>query len=226
MNSPRQRLLLLLLLIASLVVLAIVAPLQEWSQALLKAHLWRSPQGVVLFLLLYMVWNFAFPPAPLQILAGMHFGFLPGLILIALGTSLANIISHAMGRWLGRTWVVSRAEESARLKSLEHALKSSGWRAVVLLRLSNLIPSNLANLLMGATPLKLSTILWASLLGSLPGWVVTLLLGQGANELLEGNGYTRWTFYLVGMALAVICLGIIGRRAMRLLRAKGEEAPL
>lgn len=205
----------------SFIVLAIFAPLQEWSQALVEAGLWRSPRGVLLFLLLYMVWNFALPPVPLQILAGMHFGFFPGLLLIALGTSMANIISHGLGRWLGRTWVLDRVEESERLQKVERALERSGWRAVVLLRLSNLIPSNLANLLMGATPLKLSVILPASLLGSLPGWVVTLLLGQGAHELLEGSGSIRWTFYLVGVALAIIILGFIGHSAMGRLKAKG-----
>lgn len=222
MKQSHHRLLLLLLLTALFLLLALFAPLQDWTQALLQASFWRNPKGVVLFILLYIGWNFALPPAPLQILAGMHFGFLPGLLLIALGTSLANIISHGLGRWLGRAWVKKRVAESARLQKIERALSKSGWRAVVLLRLSNLIPSNLANLLMGATPLTLSTILWASLLGSLPGWVVTLLLGRGANELLLGDGYGRWGLYLFGLTLTILAIAIIGRRAMRLLREQGS----
>ncbi len=224
-GNGRLRIALLVGLIVLAVIAAVVAPLDVWSQGLIEADLWRSPTGVVVFILLYVLWNFAFPPAPLQLLAGLHYGLAGGLATIVIGTSLANVISHGVGRLLGRSWVERQCKTSDRLAALEQAIDKMGWKAVALLRLSNLIPSNLANLLMGATPLQLPTILWASILGSLPGWALMIGFGHGGRMLIdsETSPSLPWGFYAVAGVAALLLLAAIGKRAHRILEETASE---
>ncbi len=236
MNTKRIRVALLGFLVLALFAAAVLVPVEAWNDVLTDPDRWRSPRGVVLFILVYIVWNFALPPAPLQLMAGLHFGLFGGLAVIVVGTSLANIVSHAVARWLGRTWVADRAEESDHLRAMEKAVAQMGWKAVVLLRLSNLLPSNLANLLMGVTPLRLHTILWASLVGSLPGWALMLSLGHGGRLLLDAQEQTptEWAIYIGGAVAALILLIVLGIRAKNILKKleekelekeQGEEKP-
>ncbi len=224
-KSQKIRITLLVLMVLAFVIAALALPFETWIPLLMDPDLWRSPRGVVLFVLLYVAWNFALPPAPLQFLAGLHFGFVGGLLVIVVGTSLANTISHGLARSLGRTWVAQRFEESKRLWALEKAIAEMGWRAVVLLRLSNLVPSNLANLLMGITPLRLTTILWASIIGSLPGWLLMLALGQGGRTLLDAETYpnSQWILYGGGILAALAFLALLGRRAYNILQEEAEH---
>ncbi len=223
LKNKRLRAALLALLALTLVVSAMLVPVEAWTRALMEADYWRSSEGVVLFVGLYLVWNFALPPAPLQLLAGLHYGILPGLVVIVIGTTLANVVSHGVARWLGRTWVMERAEKSDRLRALEIAAERMGWKAVVLLRLSNLVPSNLANLLMGVTPLRLPTILWSSLVGSLPGWALMLGLGHSGHLLLQADEQMplHWALYLGGAAAAIVLLAVMGRKAQKILEEEG-----
>ncbi len=223
-GNGRVRILVLAILIVTGIVAAVAAPLEVWSQNLIEADLWRSPTGVVIFILLYVAWNFVFPPAPLQLLAGLHYGLAGGLATIVIGTSLANIISHGVGRVLGREWVAHQVKSSDRLAALETAIDRMGWKAVALLRLSNLIPSNLANLVMGATPLQLSTILWASIVGSLPGWALMLGFGHKGRLIIDSGAESSlsWGFYALAGVAALVLLAAIGRRSYRILEETAD----
>lgn len=223
--SKKLRAVLLVALTLGMVALAVWAPIDTWTEILTEEHRWRGPKGVVLFVVAYVMWNFVLPPAPLQFLAGMYYGVGGGMAVILIGTTLANVVSHSVARGLGRAWVAARVEESARLHRLEQTIDYMGWRAVALLRLSNLVPSNLANLVMGITTLRLGTILWASILGSLPGWVFMVVVGRGGGALLTAESLTptQWAGYIASAVLALGCLVILGRRAHQKLEEIGDR---
>lgn len=225
MNERKtMRAIVLLALVAALTVAALLVPVEGWAEALLRPQLWQTTAGVGLFIGLYVVWNFALPPAPLQALAGVHYGVFGGLAVIIVSTSLANALSHGLARWLGRAWVAERVEESRRLGAVEQAVDQLGWKGVALLRLSNLIPSNIANLIMGVTSLRLTTILWASIVGSLPGWLLMLLLGRSGIAVLRGQETTRleWGIYAASALAALALLIALGRYAREIL---AEQQP-
>jgi uncharacterized membrane protein YdjX (TVP38/TMEM64 family) len=218
-DAKTWRMLVLVGLLIGLVVIALVAPERAWVEALLRPEIWQGPQGIALFVVVYAVWNCALPPAPLQALAGVYYGVAGGLCVIVVSTSAANAVSHGLAKWLGRQWVAQRVEHSARLTALEEAVERSGWKGVALLRLSNLIPSNIANLLMGVTSLRLTTILWASIVGSLPGWLLMLTLGSGGSFVFAGDEVSpvQWTLYVVSALAAVGLLVGLGWRARSIL---------
>lgn len=224
-DGKTWRALILLGLIAALVVVALVTPVGSLIEHLAQRELWRGTTGVLLFIGLYALWNCALPPAPLQALAGAYYGIAGGLAVIVISTSLANAISHAIARQLGREWVADRVDERPKLAALETAVEKMGWKGVALLRVSNLIPSNIANLLMGVTALKLPTILWASIVGSLPGWALMLALGRGGLALLGGGELStaEWMAYGISAAAALGLLIGLGWYARKALEAQGES---
>lgn len=221
----RPRAYLLLVLVVVLIVVACLVPMDAWIDTLGDRTMWRGPSGVVLFVLTYVIWNFALPPAPVQALAGAYYGLGGGLGVILVSTTLANVVSHVIGRWLGRGFVAAKVKQSRRLAAVERAVQTMGWKGIALLRLSNLIPSNIANLLMGATALPLRTILWASILGSLPGWVLMLALGRGGRAVFEGRGMdaVQAVVYIVSAAAALALMVGMGAYARRIFRECDDE---
>ena len=229
--SSGRRAAVLAALIGVLVAAALLAPVEDWAAALAEPGRWQRPRGVALFVALYVVWNFALPPAPLQMLAGLHYGFDGGLVMIVVSTSLANVVSHGLGRWLGRDWIARRARKREGFGAMLRAVEAMGWKGVALLRLSNLIPSNIANLALGTTRLRLPTILAASLLGSLPGWTLMLALGASGQAALSQEadqgalsrlGSWQWAVYGLGAVAALILMIALARRARRVLQHGGR----
>jgi uncharacterized membrane protein YdjX (TVP38/TMEM64 family) len=220
------RVIALAVLVLLIVVAALVAPVDVWVDSLAQPERWHGVSGIALFVLLYVVWNFALPPAPLQALAGAYYGLAGGLAVIAVSTTLANAVSHGVARWLGREWVAAKIEGNERLEAAEAAIQRMGWKGVALLRLSNLIPSNIANLLMGVTALRLPMILAASLLGSIPGWILMLTLGRGGLALFRGDRLTTLeiVLYSVSGAAALALLAGFGWYARKVLNASREDA--
>lgn len=225
-DGKKWRALVLAGIVAALVVIALVTPVGSLVDYLTQRDIWRGPAGIALFIGLYVLWNSALPPAPLQALAGAYYGITWGLVIIVVATSLANAVSHGVARWLGRGWVAEKVEEHPRLKALEKAVEKMGWKGVALLRVSNLIPSNIANLVLGVTALTLPTILWASILGSLPGWAVMLTVGRSGLALLGGGALstTEWIVYgISGVAALGLMVGV-GWYARKALQAQSEGA--
>jgi uncharacterized membrane protein YdjX (TVP38/TMEM64 family) len=218
-DAKKWRALVLVGVVIVLAIIGLTAPAGAWLDVLARPEAWHGLEGIALFVVVYVVWNCALPPAPLQALAGVYYGLSGGLGVIIVSTSVANAISHGFARWLGRDWFAQKIDEMPRLAALETAVERMGWRGVALLRLSNLIPSNIANLLMGVTCLKLPTILWASIVGSLPGWALMLTLGRSGLALFGDDefGATEWTIYLVSAAAAVMLLVGLGWYARKVL---------
>ena len=227
-DGKKWRALVLAGIVAALVIIAFVTPVGSLVDQLAERHIWRGPTGIAMFIGLYILWNCALPPAPLQALAGAYYGITGGLVVIAVSTSLANAISHGLARWLGRDWVAQRVQERPRLAALEKAVEQMGWKGVALLRVSNLIPSNIANLMMGVTALTLPTILWASIVGSLPGWAVMLTLGRSGLALLGGGelNTAEWIAYgLSGVAALGLMVGVgwYARKALQEQAGSAED---
>ena len=85
-HATKLRAMIFTALIAILILVAIFAPLEAWVAVLTRPQAWHGPRGIALFITLYVLWNFALPPAPLQALAGAYYGFFGGLAVVVRGT--------------------------------------------------------------------------------------------------------------------------------------------
>lgn len=122
-------------------------------------------------------------PAPLlHLAAGFALGPISGSLVAIPASTLGACAAFAAGRWLVRERAARLAARSPALAGVDAALAASGFRVVLLLRLAPLAPFTVLNYLLGATPVPLRAFALASLVGSVPGLVVSVYVGSLAAD--------------------------------------------
>jgi len=172
--------------------------------------------GVVGYIAIFALWNLVLPPSPLQALAGFIWGITGGLLVAYAGSTVAIVVAVVSMRRLTRRGLEEAMRRRPILRAIDRAVAESGWKAVILLRLCNLVPSTVANLALGCTPLRLRTILWASWVGKCPGMLLMAVIGGASQRLLEGElemGVFTWVMLGVTLVATVAMIWILGRAA-------------
>ena len=148
---------------------------QEQASAWVQAHF---GQAALLFTLLYVITTaLSLPGAALLTLGGSAlFGVGWGLLLVSFASTLGATLAFLSARFLLRDWVSRRFGD--KLATFEAGMAKDGAFYLLSLRLIPLFPFFLVNLLMGLTPIRVSTYYWVSQLGMLPGTFVYVLAGS------------------------------------------------
>ncbi|MBW3830733.1 FAD-dependent oxidoreductase [Aeromonas hydrophila] len=160
--------------------------------------------AALLFIAVYVVSTaLSLPGASLLTLAGSAvFGVAWGLLLVSFASSIGATLAFLSARFLLRDWVERRFGD--KLASLQAGMKKEGALYLLSLRLIPIFPFFLVNLLMGLTPIRVSTYYWVSQLGMLPGTFVYVLAGSElANLTSTGNILSP------GLMVALTLLGLM-----------------
>lgn len=188
---------------------------------------WVAGMGVwapVAFIVTYAVATVAFVPGSvLTLAAGALFGIVRGTAYVALGATLGEAGAFLIARHFARRFVARRIAGSPRFSALDAALGREGWRVVLLLRLSPVVPFNLLNYALGITRVSFRDFFIASV-GILPGTLLYVYYGQVAGEVAtvagggapaRGIGY--YMLLAAGLAATVTATVLISRAARRAL---------
>ncbi|MGP5243197.1 TVP38/TMEM64 family protein [Corynebacterium variabile] len=146
--------------------------------------------------------------------AGALFGALLGSVLALVALAVSATVSLLLVRRLGARTVrrTSDPDNHARLAVLQQMLSQRGWVSVLGLRMIPAVPFSLLNYACAVTKIPLAPYLAATVVGSAPNTVATVL----ATDALLGGG-SPW---ILGISVVVILLGVLlTGREMRLLRA-------
>ncbi|MGY3923124.1 FAD-dependent oxidoreductase [Aeromonas jandaei] len=160
--------------------------------------------AALLFVVVYVASTaLSLPGASLLTLAGSAvFGVAWGLLLVSFASSIGATLAFLSARFLLRDWVERRFGD--KLASLQAGMKKEGALYLLSLRLIPIFPFFLVNLLMGLTPIRVSTYHWVSQLGMLPGTFVYVLAGSElANLTSTGNILSP------GLMVALTLLGLM-----------------
>ena len=174
---------------------------QEQASAWVQAHF---GQAALLFTLLYVATTaLSLPGAALLTLGGSAlFGVGWGLLLVSFASTLGATLAFLSARFLLRDWVSRRFGD--KLATFEAGMAKDGAFYLLSLRLIPLFPFFLVNLLMGLTPIRVSTYYWVSQLGMLPGTFVYVLAGSELASLTStGNILSP------GLVAALTLLGLM-----------------
>ncbi len=198
-----------------------VLPLGAWVTALAQGARETGMLGVVVFFAAYVVSTVAAVPGSILTLAlGFAYGPIWGLAIASPASVTGATCAFLLGRTVLRDWAAQKVGGSARARAIETAVEREGFRLVLLLRLSPLVPFNLLNYVLSLTRVRLGTYVLASFVGMLPGGALYVYLGSlapAAAELssaAQGGGAARTTLYVVGL-LATVAVVVIGTRAAR-----------
>ena len=191
---------------------------------------WVDHQGrlaPLLYIVGYVLATVALIPGSLLTLAaGAIFGLGWGTLYAFLAATAAESVAFLLARYAVRPLVARRLQGEPRFERIDRAIAREGFRVVLLLRLSPLLPFNLLNYALGLTRVRFIDVL-LSAIGMLPGTLLYVYSGTvagGVARLAAGVEVAHTTGYYVVLLLglvATIAVTVVLTRIAR--RALDEE---
>lgn len=178
---------------------------QETLRNLAAQHPWQVFGAA--FLVYVLVTGLSLPGAAMMtIVYGWLFGFWPAVLMISFASTTGATIAFLLSRFLFRDAIQARFQD--RLIAFNQSLQREGAFYLFTLRLIPQVPFFLVNLLMGLTPIRVSTFWWVSQLGMLPGTALFVYTGTsiGNLEVLRDRGLSGILTWQ--LALAFVLLGL------------------
>lgn len=176
-----------------------VGYLARWASA------WReSPARFVYLLAAYIVGSLLLVPITLLILVtAIVFGPMLGSLYSLLGGMAGALATYAVGYLLGKDFVEKIA--GPKWRSVEQKIDQTGIVAVATLRLLPVAPFTVVNVVSGAFKVPLRDYVIGSILGLVPGILVTNLFAHQFESAIRNPGIG--TFLLL---LALIVITVAG----------------
>jgi uncharacterized membrane protein YdjX (TVP38/TMEM64 family) len=169
-----------------------------------------GPSGPLYFGFFYMLCEIvAIPATPLALSAGYLFGLEEGVLVVLAAATVAAVVGFGIGRTLLRSWVEGLLTGNPQLQKLDKAVGKSGFKILVLLRLSPIIPFSISNYIYGASSINFPAYFWGTFLGFIPGTIGYVYSGMVGQELLSGHGTQPWYVYAGGAALLLGVLKVV-----------------
>jgi uncharacterized membrane protein YdjX (TVP38/TMEM64 family) len=176
-----RRLVLSAILVVTLIALVIIfgepirtnlLAFQDWARG-------AGALGVTLYILLYVLATVAFLPGwILSVGAGLIYGVVAGTAIISLASTAGATLAFLLARSFLRRSIENKLQGNARFDAIDRAIGNSGWKIVLLLRLSPIFPFNLLNYALGLTRIPAVHYILASWIGMLPGTALYVYLGS------------------------------------------------
>ena len=188
--------------------------------------------GPVLFGAVYVVATVAMVPGTiLTVGSGFVFGVVLGSVTVSAASTVGATLAFLIGRTLARGWVQKIAASNPRFGAVDRAVRDSGFRIVLLTRLSPVFPFNVLNYLFSVTSVRLRDYVVASWIGMLPGTVMYVYFGTAFKSLAEvvsgdvQGGAAQKVLLGVGLAVTVAVTVYVTRVARRAIREYVDAEP-
>ncbi len=194
-----------------------VLPFGVWLDELAAWAAANPVMGPALFVAITLIAGVAATPGWIpMMLAGLVFGFLPGVVYATIGIVAAATGALLIGRTLLRDWAEKRIAGNPRMLALDDAVREQGFLIVVLTRLALVIPFNLLNYAYGLTRIDTRLYVAATTVGMLPIVTLYVYLGSVARDIdqvLEGDTQIKWIAAAGVIALVAVVFTV--RRAVQ-----------
>ena len=216
-------------LLAGSVVMFRTLPVVEWISDLESWARARPIGGPLVYIVVTVISVVALTPGWIPMaLAGLLFGFLPGLVYALFAVTIGAALALLVGRTLARRWVERRIAGNERMLALDDALEDQAFTIVVLTRVALVIPFNMLNYAYGLTRVRPGIFVAATAVGMLPIVAMYAYLGSVAEDIgavFAGNAKLDVdAAWIAGVAVVVIAIVIaIVRRAVRRALAKRTD---
>jgi uncharacterized membrane protein YdjX (TVP38/TMEM64 family) len=214
---------LLLVLLIGLALAWIFLPVRDWVHAFTDWVRSFGMAGMLIFAVAYVVAVVAAAPAGvLSVAAGLVFGAWAFPTVVAAAT-VGAVLAFLIGRYLARETVKRAIGKRPTLAAIDQAVKEEGWKIVVLLRLTPLVPFNIQNYLFGVTDVGLLPYALGTFFGIMPGTALFVYLGAIGDAAARGEsgGIVQTAFLGIGLIAAIVVVVVIGRKAKAKLREVG-----
>jgi uncharacterized membrane protein YdjX (TVP38/TMEM64 family) len=192
-----------------------VLPVRQWTDEFETSIQRLGAWAPVVFALVYVAAVVALVPAStVTLAAGLVFGF-AGLPVAFASATIASACAFLISRYLiaGRMkrWVADLPKSRA----LYRAIGEGGWRIVLLLRLSPIMPFSILNYALGATEIRFWPYCLATLIGIIPALTFYVYLGALGEAALASAplGLARTLLLLLGLVATLAAAVYLARKA-------------
>ena len=149
--------------------------------------------------------------------AGFIFGFWRGLLAVWIGGAVGQALAFLLARYLLRDWVETFVQRKwKKWKYIDKAIEIEGWKLVLIMRCSPVIPYNLLNIAMATTSIHFAAFAIVSAIGIVFECAVFVYVGTTADNIasiISGEAgpprVLQWVmlglsiFFIVAAAVAV-----------------------
>jgi len=158
------------------------------------------------------------PASLLGVAAGAVYGSVFGFGIAAFSTMAGAFLAFIMTRSLLRPTIARLIRDRARLQNFDSMIARDGWRFVVLLRLSPVMPFAITSYALGLSSISFREY-WVGSLAALPSLLGYVLLGSLATSSLDaishGSGLLGWGGLTIGIIVTVTATWRIGKLAIK-----------
>ncbi|XP_051130298.1 uncharacterized protein LOC127250882 [Andrographis paniculata] len=179
-----------------------------------------GPWGPLVLAIAYIPLTVLAVPASVLTLGGGYlFGLPVGFFADSIGATIGAGAAFLVGRTIGRSYVISKLKDYPKFRAVAIAIRRSGFKIVLLLRLVPLLPFNMMNYLLSVTPVPIAQYMLASWLGMMPITFALVYVGTTLKDLSDvTHGWhdfskTRWAFIVLGFVMSVLLLYCVTRVA-------------
>jgi uncharacterized membrane protein YdjX (TVP38/TMEM64 family) len=205
-------------LVVSLCIGWLALPLSEWAGVFQSWILGFGLWGVAIFAGAFIVATLVLAPDfPLAVAAGMVYG-LWAFPVVLTAAMIASSLAFLTARYLVRHRVQAILAKRRKFAAIDKAVSEEGWKIVILLRFSPLVPFNVQNYVFGVTAIPFGHYFCATFVGIIPGTALFVYLGALGNG--SSGGPLVWVFFGVGLLATVVAAILVTGKA----KAKLAEA--
>lgn len=233
-RSRALRVSLALAAIGAIVAAVTLLPLDRWLLGAIESVRGAGVAGVAAYAGLYVLATvFLLPGTILTLGAGFAYGPLYGALVVSPVSVVAAAASFTLGRSVLRGRIERRVSGNARFAGIDQAIGKSGFKIVLLLRLSPVFPFNLTNYALGLTRVKFRHYALASWIGMFPGTFLYVYLGSlvsNAAELMSDQrpdagpwGQVLLVAGLIATLAVTVVVTRVARSSLREALARAEE---
>jgi uncharacterized membrane protein YdjX (TVP38/TMEM64 family) len=198
-------------------------PVGDWLQQFSEWVRSLGVLGVVAIALGYMIGTVLLVPgSAMTIAAGVAYGWWAFPLVLAAATVGATA-AFLVSRHFVQHKVHEAIEGKRTFRAAAEAVDEEGWKVLLLLRLSPVVPFNAQNYVYGATSVPLFSYVWATAVGIIPGTALDVYIGSLGSADNQGGGAAGWIVAGVGLIATVVAGVLVGRKARAKLREHGGE---
>lgn len=178
------------------------------------ATLRDSPARHFYLLAAYVIGSVLLVPITLLILiTAIVFGPVLGTVYASIGCLVGAVVTYAIGYFLGKDFV--RKMAGSKWKRVEESIGKTGIIAVATLRLLPVAPFTVVNIVSGAFKVPPRDYFVGSILGLVPGIVVTNLFAHQFQSAIRDPGIGTFLLLLALIAISVVGTIWLKRRLQR-----------
>jgi uncharacterized membrane protein YdjX (TVP38/TMEM64 family) len=178
--------------------------------------------AVLAYILAYALNTVAILPpiAALSLTAGLAFGAAWGALYLMTGAMIGTSVTFLISRYFGRSLIEKMLK--GKFKELDEKLEKNGFMTILFFRVIPLVPYEVLNYAGGLSRIKFKDYFLATLLGLIPGVIVSAFFGGSLGEIKSFKDFFAPKFLIaIGLMAGIIAVPAIYQIARKRMH-KGE----